>query len=121
MYSDSLQILDRPLRIDHVENYRLPKHLEEKEKGSQLAAPGHAYEGQKLSNQFTLEKGQDLFAPPASSDDDSSRERRKEKKKKSKAKKERKKEAREQDKHSTRKERKDKRDSKRARLNEESF
>jgi RNA-binding motif X-linked protein 2 len=105
-----VKILDRPLRIDHVENYRLPKHLEEK----QLAAPGHAYEGQQLANQFTIEKGQDLFAPPA--DDDSSRERRKKKK----AKKEQKKEARKREKHSRRKEKKNKRDSKRARLDEES-
>lgn len=55
------------MRVDHVENYRLPKHLMEKEEGVIDAAkqgPGHAYSGQELANEYSLEQGQDLFAPP---------------------------------------------------------
>jgi hypothetical protein len=54
------------MRVDHVENYRLPKHLMEKEEGIIDAAkqgPGHAYSGQELANEYSLEQGQDLFAP----------------------------------------------------------
>jgi hypothetical protein len=66
------QLCGRTLRVDHVENYRLPKHLAEKEaekNGSDTVQPisavqaGHAYQGTELASQFTLEQGQDLFAP----------------------------------------------------------
>ena len=56
----------RSLRVDHVENYRLPRHLQkEKDDDVNVAAvgPGHAYEGQELANEFSLQRGQDLFAP----------------------------------------------------------
>lgn len=54
----------RSLRVDHVENYRLPKHLAEKEEQQQSAVQaGHAYEEQELENEFSLQHGQDLFAP----------------------------------------------------------
>ena len=70
------KILGRSLRVDHVENYRLPKHLREKEEGEgnddegndridqngNLKA-GHAYEGKELKSQFNIHQGQDLFAP----------------------------------------------------------
>jgi hypothetical protein len=73
------QLCGRTLRVDHVENYRLPKHLAEKEakkNGSDTVQPisavqaGHAYQGTELASQFTLEQGQDLFAlrpPPSTS------------------------------------------------------
>lgn len=57
----------RSLRVDHVENYRLPKHLLEKEEHLELLAKsetkGLAYHGQELASQFTLQDGLDLFAP----------------------------------------------------------
>jgi RNA-binding motif X-linked protein 2 len=64
------KILGRSMRVDHVENYRLPKHLQEKvenqdkiiKDGSSLKA-GHAYEGSELANEFDISKGRDLFAP----------------------------------------------------------
>lgn len=68
-----VQVCGRSLRIDHVENYRLPKNLAEKEEELAAAAaggsanrtgPGHAYEGQELANEYTIEHGQDLFTPP---------------------------------------------------------
>lgn len=31
------------------------------------SATGHAYQGQEFANEFDLERGQDLFAPPSSS------------------------------------------------------
>jgi RNA-binding motif protein, X-linked 2 len=60
------QVCGRSIRVDHVENYRLPKHLLEKEEQLDLinASSGHAYHGQELASQFTLQHGQDLFAPP---------------------------------------------------------
>jgi RNA-binding motif X-linked protein 2 len=66
------KLLGRSLRVDHVENYRLPKHIREKEEemaasgmggGSTTLQAGHAYEGQELLNSFDINKGQDLFAP----------------------------------------------------------
>jgi RNA-binding motif X-linked protein 2 len=58
-------VCGRSLRVDHVENYRLPKHLQEKEEiaTEQLTGPGHAYQWKELENEFSLARGQDLFAP----------------------------------------------------------
>jgi RNA-binding motif X-linked protein 2 len=57
-------VCGRSLRVDHVEKYRLPKHLQEKEDTAQIpAGPGHAYTGKELENEFSLQQGQDLFAP----------------------------------------------------------
>ena len=66
------QLCGRSLRVDHVENYRLPKHILEKEEQvnaniTKSSATGHAYLGQEFANEFNLERGQDLFAPPPSS------------------------------------------------------
>jgi hypothetical protein len=64
------QLCGRSLRVDHVENYRLPKHLLEKEEHLELLAKsemkGLAYHGQELASQFSLQDGLDLFAPPTS-------------------------------------------------------
>lgn len=73
-------ILGRTVRVDHVENYRLPKHLQEKDKetnmvdetgagGASFASSsrveaGHAYKDQELANSFNIHVGQDLFAVP---------------------------------------------------------
>jgi RNA-binding motif X-linked protein 2 len=73
------QVLGRTLRVDHVENYRLPKHTQGKERkkidseddgdlsdasSSGVAGPGHAYKGQELATPYNIQSGQDLFAPP---------------------------------------------------------
>jgi len=69
------KILGRSTRVDHVENYRLPKHLREKEdeketsssqrdKSSHCSKPGHAYESKALANLFDIHQGHDLFAAP---------------------------------------------------------
>lgn len=73
------KVLGRSLRIDHVENYRLPKHLREKEEGNEdiedagqgnerigedgELVSGHAYKGKTLANEYNISQGQDLFAP----------------------------------------------------------
>jgi len=73
-------LLGRSIRVDHVEQYRLPKHLQNKEEdgenddeGNQKTVPrgnniepGHAYQGQNLANSFTIHQGQDLFQAPSS-------------------------------------------------------
>ncbi len=63
--------------MDHVEHYRLPKHLQDKRKleeeesnegdTKKYFGPGHAYIGQELATSFHINEGQDLFAPPLSS------------------------------------------------------
>jgi len=66
------KILGRSIRVDHVEQYRLPKHLlekEEKGRENQLksdvhADAGHAYQNQELKGNFNIHTGQDLFAAP---------------------------------------------------------
>ena len=69
-----VQILGRSIRVDHVENYRLPKHLADRESGENgnggdgsnidKTGPGHAYQGQELASSFDISKGQDLFGGP---------------------------------------------------------
>jgi RNA-binding motif X-linked protein 2 len=80
------QILGRTMRVDHVENYRLPKHLQTKEQqnendvvgeeeglsssssSSGVAIAGHAYKDQELANSYNIQSGQDLFAAPRKDD-----------------------------------------------------
>mmetsp|Transcript_5565 Transcript_5565/g.10176 ORF Transcript_5565/g.10176 Transcript_5565/m.10176 type:complete len:240 (-) Transcript_5565:49-768(-) len=62
------KILGRSIRVDHVEKYRLPKHLLEKEEAISTN-PGHAYEGKELASEFRLDQGQDLFAQPSTDND----------------------------------------------------
>lgn len=54
--------------MDHVENYRLPKHLQENEENAHappdVSKPGLAYHGQGLASSYSLSRGQDLFAKP---------------------------------------------------------
>mmetsp|Transcript_34504 Transcript_34504/g.70579 ORF Transcript_34504/g.70579 Transcript_34504/m.70579 type:complete len:251 (+) Transcript_34504:95-847(+) len=80
-------VLGRMLRVDHVERYRLPKHVIEREEKEALEAAeeddsdekkieaaeaGHAYKGQELASEYDIHAGQDLFAAPKKSgrDDD---------------------------------------------------
>ncbi len=76
------KILQRPMRVDHVEQYRLPKEIREKEEeelvkdgiinknskkngGSTLLEAGHMYKGEGVElvdNGYDIHKGQDLFA-----------------------------------------------------------
>lgn len=72
-------ILGRSLRIDHVENYRLPKNVLEKEAeksaiksgdvsdGRAAAAvvggAGHAYTDKEMENKYHINQGVDLFDP----------------------------------------------------------
>lgn len=76
------QVLGRTLRVDHVEKYRLPKHVQEKEENklngegdadvggktaassSGVAEAGHAYKDQELATSYNIASGQDLFAAP---------------------------------------------------------
>lgn len=66
------EVLGRTLRVDHVEKYRLPKHVQDKEEGGDETygpaskknmGAGHAYEGQELASSYDIHQGQDLFAP----------------------------------------------------------
>jgi len=76
------KILGRSIRVDHVENYRLPKNLREKQKEEEEGGSscsnnnnntlqydeskhlkvGHAYDNKELANSFDIYHGQDLFA-----------------------------------------------------------
>jgi len=67
------QILGRSLRVDHVEQYRLPKKLQEQEQEQeqqQVGGAGHAYRGMEFENKYNVHQGVDLFAPPQESQDE---------------------------------------------------
>lgn len=58
------KILGRSIRVDHVEQYRLPKELLEKEEAERNLGAGHAYDGVDLKNHYNIHQGQDLFGGP---------------------------------------------------------
>lgn len=64
--SSQWQVCGRSVRVDHVENYRLPKQLQENEEHANappdLSKPGLAYHGHDLASSYSLIRGQDLFA-----------------------------------------------------------
>ncbi|CAM9226661.1 unnamed protein product, partial [Phaeothamnion confervicola] len=69
---NGIKLLDRTLRVDHCERYRLPKELKDKEEAEEEEKiaewrPGHAYEGKALASDLSVTKGVDLFAvlPPS--------------------------------------------------------
>mmetsp|Transcript_18860 Transcript_18860/g.27891 ORF Transcript_18860/g.27891 Transcript_18860/m.27891 type:complete len:240 (-) Transcript_18860:292-1011(-) len=68
------KVLGRPLRVDHCENYRLPKEILEKEEGQKLQTegartdPGHAYHGKELASKYSINEGHDLFSKPCDID-----------------------------------------------------
>eukprot|EP00535_Pseudo-nitzschia_heimii_P012334 CAMPEP_0197197104 /NCGR_PEP_ID=MMETSP1423-20130617/32700_1 /TAXON_ID=476441 /ORGANISM="Pseudo-nitzschia heimii, Strain UNC1101" /LENGTH=229 /DNA_ID=CAMNT_0042650921 /DNA_START=115 /DNA_END=804 /DNA_ORIENTATION=+ len=67
-----VKVLGRSLRVDHVEQYRLPKKLQEsdadgaggKTRIDGSGGSGHAYAGTELENNYNIRQGMDLFAPP---------------------------------------------------------
>lgn len=121
-------LLGRSMRVDHVENYRLPKNLQEKETELQKrleagqGLEGHAYEGVELANEFSLHQGHDIFAKPepkrkeipTGDDDEQERRRRKEEKRKEKEEKRLAKESRKRERDRIRAEREERRREKRA-------
>ena len=129
-----VNLLGRSMRVDHVENYRLPKSLQEKEEELQKrlaehqGLEGHAYDGVELANDFSLGQGQDLFAKPTPSNsrkpqlkdqeedglDDEERRRLREEKRRRKEEKQQEKDARKRERDEKRMEREEKRREKRA-------
>lgn len=53
-------VCGKTLRVDHVENYRLPKDLQE----TKNVQPGHAYQDKELNSDYDLQRGQNLFGQP---------------------------------------------------------
>lgn len=108
---NGIQLLGRTLRCDHVDKYKLPKNVREKEEEALeenpdldvKIGPGHAYTDKDLANSFNISQGQDLWAVNSSSkskkkhrksndlgseeDDDDSQNNHKKKKKEKKTKK----------------------------------
>jgi RNA-binding motif X-linked protein 2 len=78
---NGIQLLGRMLRVDHVNEKRLPKsvieaeseRLEENPDAQVQIGPGNAYRNKELKNEFDISKGVDLWAPPSSSSSSSPR------------------------------------------------
>mmetsp|Transcript_33757 Transcript_33757/g.48881 ORF Transcript_33757/g.48881 Transcript_33757/m.48881 type:complete len:249 (-) Transcript_33757:121-867(-) len=66
------KVLGRFVRCDHVDNYRLPKELREKEEKWEA---GHAYKDKELASQYDIHSGQDLFAAPPTTQQDAGKEK----------------------------------------------
>jgi RNA-binding motif X-linked protein 2 len=69
---NGIKLLGMTLRCDHVDRYKLPKHIREREEAAieedpsrdvQLG-PGHAYMGKELANEFSIDKGINMWARP---------------------------------------------------------
>ena len=68
---NGIKLLGRVLRCDHVDKYKLPKEVREREEEMLEAnptadvdiGPGHAYKAKTLASQYTIEQGIDLWAP----------------------------------------------------------
>lgn len=68
------KLLGRSLRCDHVDKYKLPKDIREKEKEILESnpdavvdiGPGHAYKDKKLENDFDINKGINQWQPASS-------------------------------------------------------
>lgn len=69
---NGIVLLERTLRVDHVDRYKLPKEIREREEEAieedpsrdVLIGPGHAYTGKELENDLTIEKGVNLWQRP---------------------------------------------------------
>ena len=67
---NGIKLLGRTLRCDHVEKYKLPKEvrqkeealLEERPENDVKIGPGHAYSSRELLNEYDISKGLDLWA-----------------------------------------------------------
>ena len=114
-----LQLCGRTIRVDHVENYRLPKNLQEKEVQQQSngdpTQAGQAYQGQELANKYSLQKGQDLFAPPQDDSDDEAKKEAKRMRKEERQRKRDEKEKRKREKERRRSDKEERKREKRAR------
>lgn len=77
---NGITLLGRTLRVDHVDQYKLPKEIREREEqrleenpdANISIGPGHAYSSKQLQNEFSIEHGQNLWAPPSSNSNSSS-------------------------------------------------
>jgi RNA-binding motif protein, X-linked 2 len=129
------EVLGRTLRCDHVDKYKLPKEVRDKE-GAALEAdatmtvelgPGHAYKGMQHENKYRMNQGVDLYGTPVaaarsdgglrhhSSEDarfSGENGSKRDKKKKEKKEKKERKEKKEKKEHKEKKEKKDKKESK---------
>lgn len=80
---NGISLLDRTLRCDHVDKYKLPKEIRQREEEAidedplkdVNIGPGHAYIGKELENDVTIERGVNPWAKPASAAASSSRPR----------------------------------------------
>lgn len=83
-------LLKRVIRCDHVDQYKLPKEIRDRESAKLeedpnttiSIGPGHAYEQKDLSNEYNIMHGQDLWAVPSSSSKHDEEERKHKKAKK---------------------------------------
>lgn len=63
------KLLGRTLRVDHVDQYKLPKEIKDREEekleenpdADVVIGPGHAYSSKELENEFSIHHGQDLW------------------------------------------------------------
>jgi len=68
------ELLGKTMRVDHVHQYKLPKSVKDRETerlkddpDAQVSVgPGHAYRDKELQNEFDINKGVNVWAPPAS-------------------------------------------------------
>lgn len=100
-----------------MENYRLPKNLQEKqEQEEDVTGAGQAYKDQEMANKYSLEKGQDLFAPlPDDNSEDDDKKEAKQKRKEERQRKRDEKEQRRREKQRRKSEKEEKKREKRAR------
>ena len=69
---NGIKLLGRVLRCDHVDQYRLPKEVRQREEELLSADPeampdisaGHAYKTKELASSFTISAGIDVWAAP---------------------------------------------------------
>jgi RNA-binding motif protein, X-linked 2 len=100
---NGIKLLGRVLRVDHVDQYKLPKEIREREEerleenpeADVNIGPGHAYSSKELANEFSIAQGQNLWsqqiverrAGEAVEEERKKKKSQKEKKKKKKSKK----------------------------------
>jgi RNA-binding motif X-linked protein 2 len=88
------KLLGRVLRVDHVDQYKLPKEIQEEENKKLEAGdaeldigPGHAYRNKQLANKYSIHKGVNVWSQSAGAEEEEeegedSEDSRKDKKKK---------------------------------------
>lgn len=76
------QILKRTIRVDHVDQYKLPKEVREREEqlldenpeATVMIGPGHAYKSQELLNEYSISSGVDHWHTPSAQSDSATRQ-----------------------------------------------